>query len=139
MFSEYSSERLGFIVVPDVGRLDAFYEAVKSDRPYEAVIHTASPFSFNVSDVKADLIDPAVDGTTNILRAIKKHAPTVKRVVITGSFVSMLDISKGLWPGHTYDEMDWNPITLEQALRDASAGYAGRFKTPNCACRVELR
>lgn len=46
--------------------------------------------------------------------------------VITGSFVSMLDIPKGLWPGHTYDETDWNPITLEQALSDVSDGYAGR-------------
>lgn len=127
MFSDYSSERLSFTFVPDVGRLDAFDEAVKSEPPYEAIIHTASPFSFGVSDVKADLIDPAVNGTTNILHAIKKNAPTVRRVVVTGSFVSMLHVEKGLWPGHTYDETDWNPITLGDVLGDERLGYAGRF------------
>lgn len=36
----------------------AFDKAVVSDPPFEAVIHTASPFHFNVTDTKKDLLDP---------------------------------------------------------------------------------
>ncbi|KAJ0385861.1 hypothetical protein COL922a_005566 [Colletotrichum nupharicola] len=120
----FGPERLDFAIVPDVAQPDAFDEAVKSDAPSEAVIHTASPFTFNVTDIQADLLDPAINGTTGILRAIKDGAPSVKRVVITSSFGSMMDISKGLWPDHTYDEKDWNPITLEQALENP--GFASK-------------
>ncbi|KAI8315066.1 Ketoreductase azaE [Colletotrichum sp. SAR11_59] len=35
-----------------------------------------------------------------------------------------MNISKGLWPNHTYDEKDWNPITLEQALQNPWFGYS---------------
>lgn len=77
----YGTDKLDFVIVPDVSQAGAFDEAVVSDPPFEAVIHTASPFHFNVTDIKKDLLDPAVIGTTGILHAIKKHAPTVKRVV----------------------------------------------------------
>lgn len=38
----------------------AFEKAVISDPPFEAVIHTASPFHFNVTDTKKDLLDPGM-------------------------------------------------------------------------------
>jgi nucleoside-diphosphate-sugar epimerase len=82
------------------------------------------PFHFNVTDTKKDLLDPAIIGTTGILKAIKKNAPTVKRVVITSSFASIIDGSKGnSIPDHTYSEKDWNPVTLEQAVQNPSNGY----------------
>lgn len=62
-------------------------------------------------------------GTTGILKAIKAHAPTVKRVVITSSFAAIINPSKGLWPGHTYSESDWNPLTQEEAVQNNSNGY----------------
>jgi nucleoside-diphosphate-sugar epimerase len=31
---------------------------------------------------------------------------------------------KGNWPGHTYTEADWNPVTLEAALSHPGLGYA---------------
>lgn len=37
----------------------------------------------------------AVIGTTGILKAIKKSAPAVKRVVITSSFAAIVDPNKG--------------------------------------------
>ncbi|KAF2280104.1 NADPH-dependent methylglyoxal reductase-like protein GRE2 [Westerdykella ornata] len=115
--------RLGFAIVPDIAKPDAFDEAVKSDPPFEAVLHTASPFHFNVTDVQKDLLDPAVIGTTGILKSIKKNAPSVKRVVITSSFAAIVDGNRGLWPGHAYSEEDWNPITHEQAQENAMCGY----------------
>jgi nucleoside-diphosphate-sugar epimerase len=71
---------LTFAVVADVSKPDAFNELVKLGPPFEAVIHTASPFHFNIEDPK-DFLDPAVKGTIGLLNAIKKGASTVKRVV----------------------------------------------------------
>ncbi|KAI8264562.1 Ketoreductase azaE [Colletotrichum sp. SAR11_239] len=81
VFPGYSNDALSFVFVPDVGKLNAFDDVVQSSPPFEAVIHTASPFSFSVADVQQDLLDPALNGTINILHAIKKSASYVKRVV----------------------------------------------------------
>ncbi|XP_057956394.1 phenylacetaldehyde reductase-like [Malania oleifera] len=50
----------------------------------EGVFHTASPFFTNTTDPKAELIDPAVKGTLNVLISCAK-TPSVKRVVVTSS------------------------------------------------------
>jgi len=119
-----SQDKLDFRIVEDIAKEGAFDEAVKIDG-LEAVIHTASPFHFNTTPekTKQDLLDPAIIGTTGILKAIKKSAPSVQRVVITSSFASILDGSKGTRPGHTYSEKDWNPITEEEALHNPAFGY----------------
>ncbi|KAF2268117.1 NADPH-dependent methylglyoxal reductase-like protein GRE2 [Lojkania enalia] len=114
---------LDFAIVPDIAQSDAFDQAVVSDPPFEVVLHTASPFHFNVTNVQKDLLDPAIIGTTGILKSIKESAPSVKRVVITSSFAAMFNAAKGLWPEHTYSEVDWNPITMDQAEENAMMGY----------------
>lgn len=116
-------DKLSFAIVPDIAQEGAFDEAVKSDPPFEVVLHTASPFHFNVTDVQKDLIDPAVIGTTGILKSIKKSAPSVKQVVITSSFAAIIQADKGFWPGHEYSEADWNPITFEEATENPMLGY----------------
>ncbi|KAF2738164.1 NAD(P)-binding protein [Polyplosphaeria fusca] len=115
--------QLDFAIVPDIAQEGAFDQAVISDPPFEAVLHTASPFHFNVTDVKKDLLDPAIIGTTGILKSIKKSAPSVKTVVITSSFAAIVNPSKGFWPGHEYTEEDWNPITMEEAQENPMSGY----------------
>lgn len=70
-----------------------------------------------------DLLKPAILGTTQLLRAVHKYGPTVKRVVITSSFASVVDSSKGLRPGYVYTEDDWNPVTYEQGRENALVGY----------------
>jgi nucleoside-diphosphate-sugar epimerase len=116
------SSQLSLPIVPDIAIPDAFDEVVKIPG-LTAVIHTASPFHFNVTDVKKDLLDPAIIGTTGILSAIKRNAPGVKRVVITSSFASIVDASKGNYVGHTYSEADWNPITEKEATFSPTYGY----------------
>lgn len=69
------------------------------------------------------MLDPAVIGTTGILKSIKKSAPSVKRVVITSSFAAIVDPSKGNWPGHDYSEEDWNPITQKEAEESPVSAY----------------
>lgn len=61
----------------------------------------------------------------NILNSVLNHAPEVKRVVITSSFVAMVDCSKGSWPGHVYSEADWNMTPYEvAAAKGAPTGLA---------------
>ncbi|KAK4619569.1 Ketoreductase azaE [Fulvia fulva] len=120
---KYGKDKLDFALVEDVAQEGAFDKAIVSDPPFEAVIHTASPFHFNVTDVQKELLDPAVIGTTGILKSIKKSAPSVKRVVITSSFASIVNPSKGHAVGHVYSEKDWNPITHAEALENPAAGY----------------
>ncbi|KAK3070233.1 Glycine-rich RNA-binding protein 2, mitochondrial [Teratosphaeriaceae sp. CCFEE 6253] len=119
----YDKSKLDFAIVEDIAQEHAFDEAVKSEPAFEAVIHTASPFHFNVTDVQKELLDPAIIGTTGILKSIKKNAPGVKKVVITSSFASIVNPGKGTWPEHTYSEADWNPITQQEAVQNPANGY----------------
>lgn len=123
--SKYGKDKLDFAIVEDIAQEGAFDKAIVSDPPFEAVIHTASPFHFNVTDVQKELLDPAVIGTTGILKSIKKSAPSVKSVVITSSFAAIINPDKGNWPEHTYTEADWNPITHEEAVKSPVTGYRG--------------
>lgn len=118
--SQYSS-LLTFAIVPDVASPRAFDEAVKG---VSGVIHTASPFVLSVEDNEKDLLLPAITGTTNILKAITAHAPAVKRVVITSSFASIVDMDQGARPGYTYTEADWNPVTYAEAKSSESGAVA---------------
>ena len=118
--------RLTFAYVQDVAQEGAFNEAVKG---VDGVIHTASPFVIGVEDNERDLLHPAIKGTTEILKAVKANAPQVKRVVITSSFAAIVDWSKGLRPGYTYSEKDWNPVTYEEAKTGSGCvPYAGSKK-----------
>ncbi|CAF9921335.1 methylglyoxal reductase (NADPH-dependent) gre2 [Imshaugia aleurites] len=118
-----SKDKLDFVIVEDIAKRGAFDDAVQSKPPFEIIIHTASPFHFNTTDTKKELLDPAVIGTTGILESTNKHASTVKRVVITSSFASIITPSEGTRPGYTYSEKDWNPITEEEAIQNPSNGY----------------
>ncbi|CAI8608382.1 unnamed protein product [Vicia faba] len=55
----------------------------------DGVFHTASPARFVVDDPQAELIDPAVKGTLNVLKSCAK-SPSVKRVVFTSSTAAVL-------------------------------------------------
>jgi nucleoside-diphosphate-sugar epimerase len=74
-------DKLDYVLVPDIEQPGAFDEAVKSDPPFEGIVHIASPFHYNSTDHEKELIVPAVNGTLNILKAAKEFAPTVKRIV----------------------------------------------------------
>ncbi|PWY73689.1 ketoreductase [Aspergillus heteromorphus CBS 117.55] len=114
-----SKEKLSYVIVKDVAAEGAFDEAVKSDPPFDYVLHTASPFHFNVQDPVKDFLDPAIKGTTGILKAIKAYAPAVKRVVVTSSFAAIINPQKH---AEVYSEKNWNPVTWEEAL-DSSQTY----------------
>ncbi|KAL2478344.1 NAD(P)-binding Rossmann-fold superfamily protein [Forsythia ovata] len=55
----------------------------------EGVFHAASPVFFSATDPQAELIEPAVNGTLNVLRSCRK-ASSVKRVVLTSSTAAVM-------------------------------------------------
>ncbi|KAJ4970490.1 hypothetical protein NE237_003589 [Protea cynaroides] len=67
----------------------------------EGVFHTASPVSFTAP--QAELIDPALKGTLNVLGSCAK-APSVKRVVLTSSVAAVLFNGKPRTPDVVVDE-----------------------------------
>ncbi|KAL5343947.1 hypothetical protein BJX70DRAFT_393370 [Aspergillus crustosus] len=112
-------EKLSYVIVKDIAEDGASDEAVKSNPPFDFVLHTASPFHHNVQDPVKDFLDPAIKGTTGILKAIKANAPTVIRVVITSSFAAIINGKKH---ENVYSEKHWNPVTWEEGL-DSSQTY----------------
>ncbi|KAM3082303.1 hypothetical protein ACMFMG_004747 [Clarireedia jacksonii] len=124
-FSKYSKDQLDFVIVEELAQPGAFDQAVISTPLFELVIYIASSCLLSVKDIQKELINPAVMGTTETLEAVQANAPSVTRVVITSSSVSVFDLSKGTWPGHVYNEKEWNPITPGEALSDPSSGYFG--------------
>ncbi|KAJ0020865.1 cinnamoyl-CoA reductase 1-like [Pistacia vera] len=66
----------------------------------DGVFHTASPFYHDVKDPQAELIDPAVKGTLNVLNSCVK-VPSIKRVVLTSSMAAV-----------TYNGQPRNPDTV---------------------------
>ncbi|XP_027156539.1 cinnamoyl-CoA reductase 1-like isoform X1 [Coffea eugenioides] len=64
------------------GSFDAIVEGC------EGVFHTASPIKLSFSNPEAELLEPAVSGTLNVLRSCA-NSSSVKRVVITSSMVAV--------------------------------------------------
>ncbi|XP_050387745.1 phenylacetaldehyde reductase-like [Argentina anserina] len=81
----------------------------------DGVFHTASPVVFSsISDPKAELIDPAVKGTLNVLQSCKKF-PTVRRVILTSSMASVIMNGKPLTPDVVVDETWYSdPLLAEK-------------------------
>ncbi|KAJ5721863.1 NAD(P)-binding protein [Penicillium malachiteum] len=114
-------DRLDYAIVEDISQANAFDKAVLSEPPFDVVIHTASPYHFNAKDAK-ELIEPAVIGTTGIMKSVQQFAPSVKRVIVTSSFAAINNIyTQG--KGKIYSEADWCPITGEQANESPANAY----------------
>lgn len=116
------ADRLNVTIVPDVAVLGAFDEVAKTPG-IEVVMHTASPFHFKWTDGQKEVIEPALNGTNNILKAIKAFAPGVKRLIITSSFASIMDEAKLEDPHHVFSEKSWNPATMDDFSRSRPTVY----------------
>lgn len=78
------------------------FDDVVSDCDY--VLHTASPYIVNVKDSQKELVDPAVNGTLNVLKACA-NTDSVKRIVITSSLAAITDEPHS---DKVFSESDWN-------------------------------
>ena len=85
----------------DLLKTESFDAAFKN---VDAVIHTASPVNFVTKNPKKDLMEPAVEGTRNVVSSILKN-PKIKKWVMTSS-VAAIRSSHGTKDLLTED--DWN-------------------------------
>jgi len=70
------------------------------------IFHVASPFKIEIEDPIKDLVEPAKQGTLNVLQCAKEAASeTLKRIVVTSSVASINGLSD---PKKIYTEADWN-------------------------------
>ncbi|AOA63472.1 Aldehyde reductase [Komagataella phaffii CBS 7435] len=117
---------LTYVLVPDIGAPDAFDEVLKSTPDITYVLHTASPLIFNDDRALEDVyLRPAVEGTKNILSAIKKFAnDSVKNVVVTSSFAALMNPDKFEDKSFIHTEKVWNNKTWDDTKpRDEFLGY----------------
>ena len=115
--SHVSNGLLNLLEIPDMSVPHAFDAAARS---VDAIIHIATPLAYS-GDLKKLVIDPTWTIDENILTAAKK-APNVKRVIITGSIVSTMNLSE-LASNRTITEADYNEIAVKDALGEPGAAY----------------
>jgi len=106
---EIDKEAKGTLVVYEADLLaqGSFDEAVKGAT---YVMHTASPFILDDKDnPQKNLVDPAVNGTKNVLGAVNKSG-SVKRVVLTSSLAAIYGDNRDMADQgiEKLDESNWN-------------------------------
>lgn len=96
----------------------------------ELVFHTASPFVLDVNDPQKDLIDPAVQGTANVLQQANQTS-SVKRVVLTSSCAAIYSdakettavpsgaINEDVW--NTTASLEYQPYSYSKTLAEKKA------------------
>ena len=90
----------------------------------DVVLHVASPTVLAPKDAEAEVIQPAVKGTANVV-STALATPSVKRIVVTSSTSTFLDGSQP--DGTTYTEKDWwqsdmsNPYAHSKVLAEKKA------------------
>ncbi|KAK3986804.1 putative NADPH-dependent methylglyoxal reductase [Cladorrhinum sp. PSN332] len=110
--------RVTYSIVEEIGAPSAWDSVLLTHQPLY-VIHTASPCkTTGFADPAAECLNPAINGTTGILKSIKSHAPSVRRVVITSSSAAIVSP-----PNHKpiYDESCWADITWDQGIAQPPA------------------
>ncbi|KAI0384621.1 NAD(P)-binding protein [Hypomontagnella monticulosa] len=115
--TKYPGAKLSVAIVPDIAAPNAFDDVIANAPGLDYVQHTASPFHFKWTDARTELLDPAINGTNSVLTAIAKHAPSVKRVIVTSSFAAIISEADLSNPAKTFSEADWNPSTYEDGIK----------------------
>ncbi|KAL4876315.1 hypothetical protein BJY04DRAFT_210726 [Aspergillus karnatakaensis] len=125
---QYKSQ-LEFVQINDFESPGGLEEAVSG---VDGVIHAASPFTYNTTDNERELIIPAINGVKALFAAAHGQSPvTVKRIVLTSSFASVLDTTRKTPPYFTYTSSDWNPQSYAHSIdpsTSAVVAYRGSKK-----------
>jgi len=104
----------------------------------ELVYHTASPFTLEVKNPQKELIEPAVNGTENVLNSATEVA-SVKRVVLTSScaaiYTDAIDtinapggkLTEDIW--NTTASLDYQPYSYSKTLAEKKAWEIAESQT----------
>ena len=110
----------------DLTQPGSFGDAMKG---CSIVFHTASPFTFNnITDPIQQLMEPAVNGTKNVLEQVAK-TPSVDKVIVTSSIAAMVADASETSRDHPLTEDVWNrtasltyqPYALSKTMAELAA------------------
>ncbi|KAH8171205.1 3-beta hydroxysteroid dehydrogenase/isomerase family protein [Sarocladium implicatum] len=121
------ASRLSFVQIADFENPGGLSDAVKG---VDAIIHTASPLTYDTTDNEKELVVPAINGVRAVFEAAAASG-TVQRIVITSSFASVLDAGRKGPPYFTYTGQDWNPLSYKETIdpkTSAVVAYRGAKK-----------
>lgn len=111
-------------IVRDISEANSFDLAFQKHPEITAIIHSASPFTFDTTDPENDLVVPAMKGTENILAAAKTFS-TAKRIVITSSDAAIYSAEDEQNSSLSFDETSWNNIAYKDAISNPVYAYYG--------------
>ncbi|KAL5045399.1 hypothetical protein BDW71DRAFT_198353 [Aspergillus fruticulosus] len=141
-------EQLEFVQINDFENPGGLVEAVKG---VDGIIHTASPFTYDTKDNERELIIPAINGVKAVFEAAAAAGASttqIKRIVLTSSFASVIDVNRKTKPGSgpdgyfTYTAADWNPLSYAEAIdksTNAVVAYRGSKKFAELAAWEFIR
>lgn len=117
-------ENLAVVIIPNINDAANLRQTLAPYRP-EACLHLAAPFSYMATDFEAELMIPATEGTRAVLAAMEA-LESVRRVVHTSSFASILDANAEPVAGKVYTAEDWSPLTYDNGVKSKSVAEAYR-------------
>ncbi|KAL6950832.1 hypothetical protein ACO0QE_000114 [Hanseniaspora vineae] len=118
------SQDLSFEVVQDFRKPNAFHDVFQRCGPQiEYVMHTATSVDLSCGDLEEGIIEPAINGTDNILAATSSFAPNVKKFIYTSSYGAMRSPEEDKDNMRIIDESSWNSLTMEEATQDGKTAY----------------
>lgn len=116
-FPNVLGSRVSLVEVPDLLAPGCLDEAVFGK---DYIVHVASPYVITAKDNRAEILEPAITMTRNVLEAALKaetkakeagQKPQLKRIVVTSSFAAILNTLRGIEKrNYNYTEKDWQPI-----------------------------
>ena len=118
----FATDKFSYEIVDDLETVGAFDKALKKHPEVKIFLHTATPVTFEAEDNEKDIILPAINGTVNVLKAIKATAPQIDKVVLTSSIVSQIDLKS---VSTIVDELAWNDLSYDTAKLNGFAAYCG--------------
>lgn len=117
-YSTYiATKSLEFTEIPDMTVPTVFNKPAQTA---DIIIHVATPLS--TGDFEQTMIQPTWKISENILTAAAKSL-SVKRVIISGTQGSTMDMPTGVFQDALISEKDWNPIKHEDGVLNIMNSY----------------
>ncbi|XP_049396452.1 anthocyanidin reductase ((2S)-flavan-3-ol-forming) [Solanum stenotomum] len=116
------------LALHELGKLRIFQADLTDETSFDIpingcdiVFHVATPINFASQDAENDMINPAIQGVVNVLKACVK-SKTVKSVVLTSS-AAAVTISQLSGTGIVMDESKWTDVEFLTSTKPPTWGY----------------
>ncbi|KAJ2963988.1 hypothetical protein NQZ79_g1162 [Umbelopsis isabellina] len=105
---KYGADRFEIYEISEMEKNGVFDVVVKD---VEVVAHVASPILWTPEDAIMQVINPAINGTLNLLKSVHKYGKNVKEVVYTSSLAAAVQLESD--STYVITEKDWNDEAIK--------------------------